>query len=59
MNKIKIRIYELSTELKVDSKKLLAICAELNIVAKSPSSSISEFEAERVRKVAKPPATKV
>ncbi|MDZ8055988.1 MAG: translation initiation factor IF-2 N-terminal domain-containing protein [Aulosira sp. ZfuVER01] len=59
MNNTKIRIYELSTELKVDSKKLLAICAELNIVAKSPSSSISEFEAERVRKVAKPPAAKV
>ncbi|MBW4559783.1 MAG: translation initiation factor IF-2 N-terminal domain-containing protein [Mojavia pulchra JT2-VF2] len=59
MNKTKIRIYELSTELKLDSKKLLAICAQLNIVAKSPSSTISEFEAERVRKEAKPPASKV
>ncbi|OUL18509.1 DNA helicase [Nostoc sp. RF31YmG] len=59
MNKTKVRIYELSTELKVDSKKLLAICAELNIVAKSPSSTISEFEAERLRKAAKPPAAKV
>ncbi|BAY25718.1 translation initiation factor IF-2 domain-containing protein [Calothrix sp. NIES-2100] len=58
MNKPKIRIYELSSELKVDSKKLLAICSQLNITATSPSSSISEFEAERVRKVAKPPASK-
>jgi uncharacterized protein (UPF0147 family) len=59
MNKTKVRIYELSTELKLDSKKLLAICAQLNIAAKTPSSSISEFEAERLRKAAKPPATKV
>ncbi|MDZ7958313.1 MAG: translation initiation factor IF-2 N-terminal domain-containing protein [Aulosira sp. DedQUE10] len=59
MNKIKIRIYELSKELHIDSKKLLVICEQLNIVAKSPSSTISEFEAERVRKIAKPATTKV
>ncbi|MBD2207252.1 translation initiation factor IF-2 N-terminal domain-containing protein [Calothrix sp. FACHB-1219] len=59
MNKTKVRIYELASELKLDSKKLLVICDQLNITAKSPSSTISEFEAERVRKVAKPPAAKV
>ncbi|MBD2167339.1 translation initiation factor IF-2 N-terminal domain-containing protein [Calothrix membranacea FACHB-236] len=59
MNKTKVRIYELSKEINVDSKKLLVICQQLNIVAKSPSSTISEFEAERVRKAAKPAVTKV
>ncbi|WP_445636056.1 DNA helicase [Nostoc sp. DSM 114161] len=49
MNKVKVRIYELSKELNLDSKKLLAICEKLKIVAKSHTSSISESEAERIR----------
>ncbi|WP_414583299.1 translation initiation factor IF-2 N-terminal domain-containing protein [Scytonema sp. PCC 10023] len=53
MNNGKVRIYELSKELKLDNKKLLAICDQLNIAAKSQSSTISEFEAERIRKATK------
>ncbi|MDZ8185881.1 MAG: translation initiation factor IF-2 N-terminal domain-containing protein [Nostoc sp. ChiSLP02] len=49
MNKVKVRIYELSKELNLDSKKLLAICEKLNIAVKSHTSSISESEAERIR----------
>ncbi|MFN6501871.1 MAG: translation initiation factor IF-2 N-terminal domain-containing protein [Nostoc sp. DedQUE01] len=49
MNKVKLRIYELSKELNLDSKKLLAICEKLNIAVKSHTSSISESEAERIR----------
>ncbi|WP_017651236.1 translation initiation factor IF-2 N-terminal domain-containing protein [Fortiea contorta] len=46
MNNTKIRIYELSKQLNLDSKKILAICEQLNITAKSPSSTISQAEAE-------------
>lgn len=53
MNNGKVRIYALSKELKLDNKELLAICDQLNIVAKSQSSTISEFEAERIRKATK------
>ncbi|MBD2676870.1 MULTISPECIES: translation initiation factor IF-2 N-terminal domain-containing protein [Nostoc] len=49
MNKVKLRIYELSKELNLDSKKLLVICEKLNIAVKSHTSSISESEAERIR----------
>ncbi|WP_138501283.1 translation initiation factor IF-2 N-terminal domain-containing protein [Nostoc sp. PA-18-2419] len=49
MNKVKLRIYELSKELNLDSKKLLAICEKLEIVVKNHTSSISESEAERIR----------
>ncbi|MFN6559029.1 MAG: translation initiation factor IF-2 N-terminal domain-containing protein [Nostoc sp. ChiSLP01] len=49
MNKVKVRIYELSKELNLDSKKLLEICEKLKIAAKSHTSSISESEAERIR----------
>ncbi len=49
MNKIKLRIYELSKELNLDSKKLLLICEKLNIAVKSHTSSISEPDAERIR----------
>ncbi|MBW4677843.1 MAG: translation initiation factor IF-2 N-terminal domain-containing protein [Desmonostoc geniculatum HA4340-LM1] len=49
MNKIKLRIYELSKELNLDSKKLLEICDRLKITVKSHTSSISESEAERIR----------
>ena len=59
MNNGKVRIYELSKELKLDNKKLLAICDQLNIVAKSQSSTISESEAERIRKATKKPVANV
>ncbi|MGF1990947.1 MAG: translation initiation factor IF-2 N-terminal domain-containing protein [Nostoc sp. ZfuVER08] len=49
MNHGKLRIYDLAKELNLDSKKLLAICDKLKIVAKSHTSSILESEAERIR----------
>ncbi len=52
MNNAKVRIYELSKELNIDSKKLLAICSQLNIAAKSPSSTISQIEAVEIRTLA-------
>ncbi|MEA5582481.1 translation initiation factor IF-2 [Nodularia harveyana UHCC-0300] len=48
----KVRIYELSKELNLDNKELLAICDQLNIAVKSHSSTISESEAERIRTAA-------
>jgi translation initiation factor IF-2 len=48
MNNGKVRIYELSKELNLDNKELLAICDELDIAVKSHSSTISENEAERI-----------
>lgn len=53
MNNAKVRIYELSKELNIDSKKLLAICNQLNITAKSPSSTISQIEAAEIRTLSK------
>ncbi|MDH6085583.1 translation initiation factor IF-2 [Umezakia ovalisporum] len=52
MNNGKVRIYELSKELNLDNKELLAICDQLNIAVKSHSSTISESEAERIRTAA-------
>ncbi|MEA5517127.1 translation initiation factor IF-2 [Nodularia sp. UHCC 0506] len=52
MNNGKVRIYELSKELNLDNKELLAICDQLNIAVKSHSSTISESEAERIRMTA-------
>jgi translation initiation factor IF-2 len=52
MNNGKVRIYELSKELNLDNKELLAICDQLNIAVKSHSSTISESEAERIRQAA-------
>ena len=51
MNNGKVRIYELSKELNLDNKELLAICDQLNIAAKSHSSTISETEATQIREV--------
>ncbi|BAZ81733.1 MAG: translation initiation factor IF-2 [Sphaerospermopsis kisseleviana] len=60
MNNGKVRIYELSKELNLDNKELLAICDQLNIAVKSHSSTISETEAEQIRQAAeKLPATSV
>ncbi|PIG93528.1 translation initiation factor IF-2 [Gloeocapsopsis sp. IPPAS B-1203] len=52
MNNGKVRIYDLSKELNLDNKDLLAICDQLNIAVKSHSSTISETEAERIRALA-------
>ncbi|MDZ8033117.1 translation initiation factor IF-2 N-terminal domain-containing protein [Nostoc sp. DedSLP04] len=53
MNNAQVRIYELSKELNLENKELLAICDQLNIVVKSYSSKISEFDAGRIRLAAK------
>ncbi len=52
MNNAKVRIYELSRELNLDNRDLLAICEQLNISVKSHSSTITEDEAERIRAAA-------
>ncbi|HIK08065.1 MAG TPA: translation initiation factor IF-2 [Trichormus sp. M33_DOE_039] len=52
MNNGKVRIYELSKELNLDNKELLAICDQLSIAVKSHSSTISETEAENIRAAA-------
>lgn len=52
MNNGKVRIYELSKELNLDNKELLAICDQLSIAVKSHSSTISESEAENIRTAA-------
>lgn len=49
MNNGKVRIYELSKELNLDNKDILAVCEQLNIAVKSHSSTISESDAERIR----------
>jgi translation initiation factor IF-2 len=45
----RVRIYELSKELNLDNKDILAVCEQLNIAVKSHSSTISESDAERIR----------
>jgi len=52
MNNGKVRIYELSQELNLDNKDILAVCAQLNISAKSHSSTITQSDAERIRATA-------
>ncbi|NEQ50464.1 MAG: translation initiation factor IF-2 [Leptolyngbya sp. SIO3F4] len=52
MNNGKVRIYELSRELDLDNKDILAICERLNIAVKSHSSTITESDAERIRATA-------
>ena len=54
MNNGKVRIYELSRELNLDNKDILAICEQLNISVKSHSSTISDAEAEQIRAAAEP-----
>lgn len=53
MNNGKVRIYELSRELDLENKDVLAICDRLNISVKSHSSTISEQEAAQIRAAAK------
>ena len=59
MNQHRIRIYELSKELNLNNQELLALCARLNIAARSHSSTISQFDAEHLRLIAKKPAQSV
>ncbi|MCA1993515.1 MAG: translation initiation factor IF-2 [Coleofasciculus sp. S288] len=49
MNNDRVRIYELSKELNLDNKELLAICNQLSIAVKSHSSTVRETDAERIR----------
>lgn len=52
MNNGKVRIYELSRELNLDNKDILAVCEQLDIAAKSHSSTITELEAQQIRAAA-------
>ncbi len=52
MNNGKVRIYELSKELELENRDILAICEKIDIAVKSHSSTISEEEAARIRAVA-------
>ena len=45
----RVRLYELSRELDLDTKDVIAVCEQLNIVVKSHSSTITESEAALVR----------
>jgi translation initiation factor IF-2 len=49
MSSSKVRIYELSKELNLDNKEILAVCDHLSISVKSHSSTITEAEAEKIR----------
>jgi translation initiation factor IF-2 len=48
----KVRIYELSKELNLENKDILAICDRLDIAVKSHSSTIADLEAEQIRSAA-------
>jgi translation initiation factor IF-2 len=52
MNNGKVRIYELSKELDLENRDILAVCEQLNISAKSHSSTITDEDAVRIRSVA-------
>jgi translation initiation factor IF-2 len=52
MNNGKVRIYELSKELNLDNRDILAICDQLAISVKSHSSTITEGEADQIRAAA-------
>ncbi|MGA9382174.1 MAG: translation initiation factor IF-2 [Phormidium sp.] len=52
MNNGKVRIYELSRELNLENKDILAICDQLRIPVKSHSSTIPDADAERIRTAA-------
>jgi translation initiation factor IF-2 len=52
MNNGKVRIYELSKELNLDNRDILAVCDQLNIAVKSHSSTITEAEAAQIRSAA-------
>lgn len=52
MNNGKVRIYELSKELNLENKDILDICEQLEIAVKSHSSTITESDAEAIKKKA-------
>jgi translation initiation factor IF-2 len=52
MNNNKVRIYDLSKELNLENRDILAICEDLEIAVKSHSSTISELEASKIRAAA-------
>ena len=52
MNNGKVRIYELSRELNLENKDILAICDQLRIPVKSHSSTIGEADVDRIRAAA-------
>jgi translation initiation factor IF-2 len=52
MNNGKVRIYDLSKELNLENKDILAICDQINLTVKSHSSTISESDAERIKAAA-------
>jgi translation initiation factor IF-2 len=52
-NNGKVRIYELSKELNLDNKDILAICDRLDIAVKSHSSTIAESQADQIRSAAR------
>ncbi|MEL6937829.1 MAG: translation initiation factor IF-2 N-terminal domain-containing protein, partial [Cyanobacteria bacterium J06598_1] len=58
MNTGKVRIYELSRELDLENKDILAICKTESIAVKSHSSTITEEEAAKIRGVANAPGYK-
>ncbi len=53
MNNGKIRIYELSRELNLENRDIIAICEQLDIAVKSHSSTIDATHADRIRAAAK------
>jgi translation initiation factor IF-2 len=55
MNNGRVRIYELSRELNLENKDILAVCEQLNISVKSHSSTITEEEAAQIRAAADAP----
>jgi len=48
----KVRVYELTRELNLETKDILSICEQTGIAVKTASSTISEEDAERIRAVA-------
>ncbi len=48
----KVRVYELTRELNLETKDILAICEQLDIAVKSHSSTITESEANLIRAAA-------
>jgi translation initiation factor IF-2 len=48
----KVRIYDLTKELNLETKEVMSICQQLDIAVKSHSSTIAEEDAERIRATA-------
>lgn len=48
----KVRVYELTRELNLETKDVITLCEQLSIAVKTASSSISESDAEKIRSIA-------